>query len=184
MPRYAPVATLALVEEVEIPEGVSVEVDDGVIRVRGPLGTLEKRYHKDVAEVEVDGRIVRVTVYGRRKFHRAYVKTVAAHVKNMIEGVTKGFEREMIVVFAHFPMRVEVDGERRLVVIENFMGEKRPRYAKIVGESTEVEVKGDRVIVRGISKEDVGQTVANIRLATKIRKKDPRVFMDGIYPLD
>ena len=184
MPRYAPVATLAIVEEVEVPEGVSVEVEDGVIRVRGPLGVLEKKYHKDVAEVEVDGRIVRVTVYGRRKFHKAYVKTVAAHVKNMIKGVTEGFEREMIVVFAHFQIRVKVDEERRLVVIENFMGERKPRYAKIVGEKTKVEVKGDRLIVRGISKEDVGQTVANIRLATKIKRKDPRVFMDGIYPLD
>jgi large subunit ribosomal protein L6 len=86
----------------------------------------------------------------------------------------------MVVVYAHFPIKVEVDKGKKIVKISNFLGEKLPRYASIVGD-TEVRVEGDRIYIEGISKEDVGQTAANIRLATKIKKKDPRVFMDGIY---
>ncbi|MEM2385595.1 MAG: 50S ribosomal protein L6, partial [Candidatus Bathyarchaeia archaeon] len=51
---------------------------------------------------------------------------------------------------------------------------------KIVGNA-KVRISGDDVIVQGISIEDVSQTAANIEQATKIRRKDPRVFLDGIY---
>ncbi|MFA4936009.1 MAG: 50S ribosomal protein L6, partial [Candidatus Methanoperedens sp.] len=47
--------------------------------------------------------------------------------------------------------------------------------------NTKVTIKGDQVILNGINKEDVGQTAANIRQATKIKRFDPRVFQDGIY---
>jgi large subunit ribosomal protein L6 len=46
---------------------------------------------------------------------------------------------------------------------------------------TKVTVKGEDIIVQGISLEDVSQTAANIQNSTKIRNKDPRVFLDGIY---
>ena len=121
--------------------------------------------------------------YNPRKFHKAYIGTIASHIKNMIKGVTEGFRKEMIIVFAHFPIKVEVDEEKRVVVISNFLGERKPRFAKIVG-NTKVRVEGDRIYIEGISKEDVGQTAANIRQATKIKRKDPRVFMDGIYVLE
>ncbi|MCC6029289.1 MAG: 50S ribosomal protein L6 [Candidatus Korarchaeum sp.] len=178
--RYPRVVTLALESEVPIPDGVRVELDGSKIRVSGPRGTLEKEFNSEIIELSVEGGKVKVRTYGRRKFNRAYLGTVRAHIRNMMKGVTEGFRKEMVIVYAHFPMKVEVDKERKLVKISNFLGEKMPRYAKIVGD-TEVRVEGDRIYIEGISKEDVGQTAANIRLATKIRKKDPRVFMDGIY---
>ncbi len=64
--------------------------------------------------------------------------------------------------------------------MENFTGERSPRVAKIMGE-TKVAVKGEDVIVQGLSIEHVSQTAANIQRATKIKVKDPRVFLDGIY---
>jgi len=66
------------------------------------------------------------------------------------------------------------------VTIENFTGERSPRIAKIMGDA-KVMPKGDDVTVQGINIEDVSQTAANIERATKIKKKDPRVFLDGIY---
>ena len=68
----------------------------------------------------------------------------------------------------------------KIVTIENFIGERHPRSSKIVGDA-KVQVKGDEVIITGVNKEDVGQTMANLEQATKIRGKDPRVFQDGIY---
>ena len=68
-------------------------------------------------------------------------------------------------------------------MISNFLGERKPRSAKIMGDS-KVEIKGDTVVVSGIDKELVGQTMANIEQATKVRGFDIRVFQDGIYLVD
>ena len=75
-------------------------------------------------------------------------------------------------------MTVKAQGD--IVTIENFIGERHPRTSKIVG-GAKVSVKGDEVTITGVNKEDVGQTMANLEQATKIRGKDPRVFQDGIY---
>ncbi len=66
------------------------------------------------------------------------------------------------------------------MLIENFTGERSPRIAKTIGD-TKVIVKHEDVIVQGINIEHVSQTAANIEKATKIKRKDPRVFLDGIY---
>jgi large subunit ribosomal protein L6 len=66
------------------------------------------------------------------------------------------------------------------VLIENFTGERSSRKARIMGD-VKVLTKGDDVIVQGINLEDVSQTAANIERATKVKRKDPRVFLDGIY---
>ena len=60
------------------------------------------------------------------------------------------------------------------------MGERSPRIAKIVGKC-KVTVEGDDIIVKGVSVEDVGQTSANVEQATKIKRKDQRIFLDGVY---
>lgn len=180
MGRYPRVLVSSLEASVPIPDGVKVSVDGSKVRVEGPRGALEREFRGEFVELHLERGKIIVRTFGRRKFNRAYLGTVAAHIRNMIKGVTEGFRKEMVIVYAHFPMKVEVDERKGVVKISNFLGEKAPRYAKIIGE-TKVRVEGDRVYVEGISKEDVGQTAANIRLATKIKKKDPRVFMDGIY---
>ena len=68
--------------------------------------------------------------------------------------------------------------------IDNFLGERSPRKAKIIGDDVKVSVKGEDVTITGINKEHVGQTMANIEQATKIKGRDPRIFQDGIYLVD
>ncbi len=99
-------------------------------------------------------------------------------MNNMMHGVSKGFEYKMKTVFSHFPIKTAVEGEE--FVIQNFLGERAPRRAKIL-EGVTVEAKGDDVTVTGINKENVGQTVANIERATKVKKRDIRIFQDGVY---
>ncbi|RLI07546.1 50S ribosomal protein L6, partial [Candidatus Bathyarchaeota archaeon] len=98
--------------------------------------------------------------------------------RNMITGVMRGFTYKMKIVFTHFPIQVSVEGDK--VVIRNFLGEKAPRVAKIM-PGVVVEVQKEDVLVKGIDIEAVGQTAANIEQATKIKGKDNRVFLDGIY---
>ena len=166
------------VREVEIPEGVNVEVKEGIVIVEGPKGKLERNlYHPKIAIEKVDNKIVVKCEFARRK-EKALVGTFAAHIKNMIKGVTEGFVYKMKIVYSHFPMKVSVKGNE--VIIENFLGEKSSRKAKIFG-NVKVSIKGDEVTIEGINREEVGQTAANIEFATKVRDRDIRIFQDGIY---
>jgi large subunit ribosomal protein L6 len=113
-----------------------------------------------------------------RREQLAMLGTLESHLKNMITGVTKGYEYTMKVVYSHFPIQLKIEGKQ--VIVGNFLGEKRARKANIQG-NTKVLIKGDQVIISGMNKEDVGQTAANIRQATKIKRFDPRVFQDGVY---
>jgi large subunit ribosomal protein L6 len=122
--------------------------------------------------------LIKVQAYWPRKREAALVGTVCSLIENMITGVTKGFTYKLKIVFAHFPISVKIKG--KMVSIENFTGERSPRWAKIIGD-VKVSVQGDDVIVQGINLEDVSQTAANIEQATKVKRKDPRVFLDGIF---
>jgi len=166
---------------VEIPDGVSVEVDGLKVRVKGPLGELQKDFSHTMGQIVIrsEGNSVVVEVVGKpRRNKLALVGTIAAHIRNMVTGVSKGFTYRLKIVYAHFPMSVKVKGN--YVVIENFIGERSPRYAKIVGNA-KVEVKQDDVVVKGIDIEEVGQTAANIENATRVTDRDPRIFLDGIF---
>lgn len=165
-------------EIVEIPKGVEVRVEGDEVAVSSKGVTLRRRLgHPRVSlRVEGDRILVRSEFPSRRE--GALVGTFAAHLRNMIVGVTQGFTYEMKIVYSHFPVKATVKGSE--FVIENFLGEKFPRKAKILG-STKVEVKGDQVVLTGPDLEAVSQTAANIEQATRIKGFDPRVFQDGIY---
>ena len=106
------------------------------------------------------------------------MNTFVAHIKNILKGVSKGFEARLKICSGHFPMNVSVTGKN--IVIKNFLGEKLPRATEIIGD-TNVKVEGDNIIVSGCDRYSVGQTSANMEKATYITKKDRRVFMDGIF---
>jgi len=168
------------VKEVKIPEGVEVHVEPPAkIRVKGRLGELEKDLSHAAVKLELDSGKVLVKFLGKGRRAESMIGTISSIIKNMITGVTQGFMYKLKIVASHFPISVKVQGDT--VIIENFIGERFPRTAKIVGDGTKVEVRGDDVIVKGIDKQAVGQTAANIEQATKIRGKDLRKFLDGIY---
>lgn len=170
-----------VVEEVEVPENVSVEINGMKVKVSGPKGTIERDFsHIRGVEIRKENNKVIIETFFANRRKKALVPTIAAHIENMIIGVTKGFRYKLKIVYSHFPVSVKVDEKNKRIVIENFLGEKAPRIAKIVGNVT-VKVKGDDVIVEGIDIEEVGQTAANIEHATKVKDYDRRVFMDGIY---
>jgi large subunit ribosomal protein L6 len=172
-------AVTGLAEEVvEIPEGVEVQLSDGEVIVRRGDTVLSKRLSHPRVRISLEDSSVRVSCHLPKRKEKALVGTYAAHIRNMIKGVTEGFTYIMKIVYAHFPVKVSVQGSE--VVIENFMGERHPRRARIKGHTT-VEIKGDTLYIRGPNLEDVGQTAANIEQATRIKNKDPRVFQDGIY---
>jgi len=164
--------------KVKIPKGVKVNVNGRIVEVIGPLGKLIRNFSNNPVSIEVSGDEVIVYALWPKRREKSHVGTVAAHIRNMIRGVEKGFTYKLKIVYAHFPVSVKVEKDR--VLIENFMGERAPRTAKIVGD-VKVNVKEDDIIVQGINLEEVSQTAANIEQATVVKEKDPRRFLDGIY---
>ena len=170
-----------LKHEMEAPEGVSFSLSDGTLTVSGPKGSLSREFvHPRVFVDIVDGH-VEVTSEMPRTKEKALAGTFASHIRNMVTGVTNGYEYRMKVVYSHFPMKVAVKGD--FVVIDNYMGGRATRKAKIVRD-TKVQVKGADVTVSGIDLEAVGQTAANINKATSRTGFDVRVFQDGIYVVE
>lgn len=159
----------------DIPEGVTVSVNGSEVAVKGPKGSLKRTFRSTVS-IKPDGKTV--IVAGEDS---AYVGTVDSLICGMCKGVKDGFEKRLKVIYAHFPISVEVKGKD--ILIKNFQGEKEARKTCIAGEGTKVEVKGQSVTISGPDKEGVGQTFANIRAATRIKEKDSRVFQDGLYEL-
>ena len=171
------------VDEVEIPENIQVEVINGrIVKVSGPKGVVERDFTKAPVYLEkMDGKI-KVEVRWKGKKGYSLLNTIKGHLKNMFIGVTKGYIYKLKAYYIHFPIDVYVDGD--YLIIKNFVGERGVRKARIVeGVNVEVVKKGGDIdiIVRGVDKEAVGQTAANIMNATKVKSKDPRVFLDGIY---
>ena len=166
---------------ITITPGVTVSFENHMMTVKGPKGRNVREFFFPGVDVTVNAGEVVIETASLKKQHKAMVGTYASHVENMINGVTEGFEYKMSIVYSHFPMQTKVEGKS--FVINNFLGEKKARVAKIVGETT-VKINGSSVIVSGICKEDVGQTTANIEQRCKIKRFDPRVFQDGIYVVE
>lgn len=163
--------------ELEIPASVTVSYADNKIEVSGPKGNLVRDISKIPAKIEISDK-VKVIPYNNRKRSLAIANTLRSLIKNMINGVVNGYRYKLKIIYSHFPITVKV--KDNTVLIENFIGERAPRVAKIQGDC-KVKVDGEDVIIEGISLDDVSQTAANIELATKIKNKDLRVFLDGIY---
>ena len=159
----------------KVPEGAKVVAEGGKVTVSGPKGTLVRDFTHPGVKLEAKG--AEFSASG----DKALSNTVEAHVANMARGVVSGYAKKLKILFSHFPISVEVKGKEML--IKNFLGEKQPRKARIIGQ-TKVEAKGQEVSVSGLSKEEVGQTIANIKSATRIRNRDSRVFQDGFYVIE
>jgi len=161
-----------------LPDDVSATVDHLDLTVDGPDGSVTRRLWYPDVDVSVDGDEVVIASDVENAKTTATVGTFESHVRNMVHGVTEGWQYKMEVHYAHFPMQVAVEGDD--VVIENFLGEKAERRTPIRGD-TEVQVDGEELTLSGSDKEAVGQTAADIEQLTKVNDKDTRVFQDGVY---
>ena len=170
-----------LATELKIPEEVTVTYDKPMITVQGPLGKTWKSFIKIPVTIDVTDDKVLFKAQGTRNKSRAIMNTSRSLIRNLCEGVIEGYTIKMKIVFSHFPITVKVEG--KTVLIENFQGERAPRKTKIWGE-TKVVPKGDDVIITGHVLTDVSQTAAEIENGSRVKNKDHRVFLDGVYKFE
>lgn len=176
-----PIRAEKLTTSVPVPEGVTVSLNRHMLVVDGPRGRAIKSFRKIPVNIGVSEDAVSLRAGGSRKRDYAILNTARSLIGNLCQGVVEGYTVKMKIVYAHFPVTVKVQGDS--VLIENFQGERAPRVARIHG-SAKVDPQGDDVIVTGHVLTDVTQTAANIQLKTRIKNKDHRVFLDGIYVYD
>ena len=166
------------ITEIQIPDDVKVNLKGSMLHVQGPLGHVYKNFKKIPVVIEVNDNKILLKQTGVRNKHYAIRNTAKSIIQALCVGVVDGFTIKMKIVYSHFPITVKAEGGK--VLIENFQGERAPRVSMIRGD-TKVDVKGDDVIITGPVLTDVSQTAANIQLKSKVKNKDHRVFLDGIY---
>ena len=164
--------------EVQIPDNVKVDLKGSMLHVQGPLGSVYKNFKKIPVIIEINDNKILLKQTGERKKYYSILNTSKSIIQAICSGVVDGYTIKMKIVYSHFPITVKVEGKK--VLIENFQGERAPRVSMISG-STKVDVKGDDVILTGPVLTDVSQTAANIQLKSKVKNKDHRVFLAGIY---
>lgn len=163
---------------VEIPDGINASMEGNLLVVTGPKGQLSREFKHHIVKISVKDREIRISSKEERRKSKGLVGTWAALARNMVLGVNHEWEARMKSVYSHFPMKLNIEGDR--FVLQNFLGEKSSRSAKII-EGTSVKIEKDEIIIRGIDREKVGQTAANIEIAAKVTGYDRRIFQDGCY---
>jgi large subunit ribosomal protein L6 len=165
-------------EIIEIPKDVKVSLKKNMIHFEGPKGKTHKNFKNIPVNITLnEGKII-LKSQGYRKRDYSILHTARSIIRNLCEGLVTGYTVKMKIVFAHFPITVKV--QERKILIENFQGERSARVTRIVG-NTKVIPKGEDIILTGEVWNDITQTAANIELASKVKNKDHRVFLDGIY---
>ena len=151
-------------QPIEIPSGVDVTVgDDAVVTVKGPRGTLSQRVHVEMKIVREDGTI-RVERPSEEGFHRSLHGLTRTLIANMVEGVTKGFEKRLTIVGVGYRAAMK-DKDLEIQV-----GYSHPVVVN-APEGIEFETPTPTsIVVRGNDKQQVGEIAANIR---KVRKPEP-----------
>ena len=164
--------------EIQIPKDVKVSLKGSMLHVQGPLGKVYKNFKKIPVLIQINDNTILLKKTGERKKHLAILNTAKSLIQTLCIGVVDGFTIKLKIVYSHFPVTVEIQDKNDL--IKNFQGERAPRISKIRGD-TIVVVKWDDVIITRPVLTDVSQTAANIELKSKVKNKDHRVFLDGIY---
>lgn len=168
-----------LSHEIEMPQGASAKYEDKILTIAGPKGEISKllkfpKIQINILENKIEIKTERLTQREKKIIH-----TYRAHVNNMIKGVTEGFTYKLSVVYAKFPMTVEVKGQE--FIVKNLLGEKVPRTATIPTDVS-VKVEGNKdITVTGIDKEKTGQLAATLEQTTRYTHFDRRVIQDGIF---
>lgn len=144
------------IKPIDIPQGVEVNIDKNTVTVKGPKGTLTRTLHKDMIINLEDGKLT-VARPSDQKNHKALHGLTRTLLANMVTGVTKGFDKTLEITGVGY--RAQMQGSK--LVLQ--MGYSHPvEFDKIDGITFEVE-GANKVIVKGINKEQVGQVAAMVR---------------------
>jgi large subunit ribosomal protein L6 len=170
-----------ILEQLDIPAGVTCEFSDSTLKCKKDGTELSRKITVPRMTVAVKDNKINLGCESGNKRDFKTIKSYIAHIKNMFTGLQQEYVYKLEYCNVHFPMTLKIESNR--VVINNFLGEKNPRFAKIVS-GVKVDLKGQKLTVTSADKDAAGQTAANLEKATKIKNRDRRIFQDGIFITD
>ncbi|KAJ3099447.1 hypothetical protein HDU97_004241 [Phlyctochytrium planicorne] len=170
--------------DIVVPEGVTVDIKARRVRVKGPRGTLSKVFdHVNFECIKTSPTTFKIRVWQGARKHVACIRTVCSRIENLITGVTKGYEYKMRLVYAHFPINVNIIENGKQVEIRNFVGQKVVMKVDMLDGVSIVHsaAQKDELVLSGNDIDNVSQSAAQIQQSCRVRNKDIRKFLDGIY---
>ena len=141
---------------INIPAGVTVSADNGVVTVKGPKGTLTQKVHPNIS-VSVDGAVVTVTRPDDDKLNRSLHGLTRTLIANMVQGVTNGYKKELEVNGVGY--RVQKQGKDCVMNLGY-------SHQVIVSDTDDIKIEvpnPNKIIITGIDKQKVGQFAAEVR---------------------
>lgn len=162
---------------IELPE-VALKIEGNVMIFSGSGKEVRRTITNPELKISTSDNKLLISFRKDNKKTRAAINSLRAHVKNIIAGFKESFVYEMEICNVHFPMTVKVEGNQ--LIVNNFLGEKVKRVAKILPGVT-LDIKGSHIVLSSHDLEAVSQTAANIEKATNVPNRDRRVFQDGIF---
>ena len=148
---------------IDIPSGVEAEIGEGnLVKVKGPLGKMERRMHKSIILEKEDNKII-VKRPSDNKYHKSLHGLTRSLIANMVEGVTKGYQKTLEINGVGY--RAQKQGKKLVLNV----GYSHP-VEMTDPEGISVEVDGNKVLVKGIDKQQVGNYAAKIR---SVREPEP-----------
>jgi large subunit ribosomal protein L6 len=145
-------------QPIAVPDGVEITIEPELVKVKGPKGELAERVNRDIDVKQENGEILVARPTDRGE-HRALHGLTRSLIANMVEGVTNGFEKRLEIQGVGY--RAQLQGQKLVLAL----GYSHPVEVD-APEGIDFEVpQPTRVVVRGISKQAVGEVAANIRKA-------------------
>jgi large subunit ribosomal protein L6 len=165
-------------QNIRIPKEVELLVEKNAVIVKGKEGENKRSFKFNGLEVKKEEDLLRIGKKKASKNEKREINTITSHIKNMILGAQEKFQYKLKICFSHFPFTVEIRDKE--AYIKNFLGEKVPRKLKIL-PGVEVKIEKEIITISSIDKELAGQAAADFERATLVKKRDRRIFQDGIY---
>lgn len=141
---------------VQIPAGVDVQVNGNVVTVKGPKGTLTKEFHKDMI-IKSENGVITVSRPSDEKIHKSLHGLTRTLINNMVEGVTKGFSKELEINGVGY--RAVKQGNK---VVMNLGFSHQVEVAEVPGIKIDVPAP-NKIVISGPDKQQVGQFAAELR---------------------
>jgi len=184
--------TILAEEEINIPEGVTINFKSREVEVKGAKGTLKRSFKhlsfdlQKLTDKKTKKQKLKLQMWFAKRKQKTTITTVSSHIKNMIKGVTQSFKFRMRFAYAHFPINTIIGNGGKTLEIKNFLGEKLTRKIDMlegVKVAKQEDIK-DEITLESNDLNAVSLSAALIHQSVKVRHKDIRKFLDGIYVSD
>src|SRR5438309_1918805 len=160
---------------VSIPDQVSVQVEGRTVKVKGPLGSLQEDLSHLPVSINVNDNKVRLETTWLQKREIGMLGTAAAHVRNMLKGVTQGYRYELRTVYAHFPVTVKADAKGKLLRIDGFPAKVKNGYGSTRStRGLHPRCLVDMLVWREVELEKLDPKVHIVRIAARVGEKKRR----------